>query len=123
MRIFRDIRLLKLAQDIEGKWPQVTIGWDLGLEVAGPDDSDLILEAFSVEDDEELEFLDSVLPLVRAAERELGIRMLVLSHDSNSTKELYTTVPDRIKAWRETLPLWNLSVRCALERLTDRRAA
>lgn len=123
MRIFRDIRLLKLARDIEARWPGVTVGWNLEFTGAHPDETDTILEVFSVEDHEELGFLTAVLPLVREVERELGIACLILSHDSESTKDLYASAPDRIRAWRETLPTWELSVRWALERLATPRAA
>lgn len=103
MRIPKEIRLLQLAEQIEAAWPDIVVGWDLGLEKARPDDADIILEVFSVQDERELEFLSLILPFVRAAEKDLEANLLVLSHEPEATESLYVGVPERIKRARTHL--------------------
>lgn len=112
-------RLTGLAEEIEARWPGVVVGWDLGLGPLQPEDGDIALEVFSLADEEEREFLAAVLPLIRRAEGELRLSILLLPHTAEATRQLYADVPERIKARRSALRPWSLTLELARHRASQ----
>ena len=123
MTIDKERRLLQLSEEIESRWVGVVIGWNLGLGPGSPEDVDIVLEAFSVEEGQEREFLRAALPLMRQAEQDLGKSLLILSHAPEATRELYPEVSRRIRTWKSTVRSWSVTLALTNRNLASRPQA
>lgn len=123
MTIDEERRLLQLSEAIESRWAGVVIGWNLGLGPGSPEDVDIVLEAFSVEDGQEREFLRAALPLMQQAEQDLGKSLLILTHTPEATRELYPEVPGRIRTWKSTVRYWSVTLALTNRNLVSRPQA